>query len=134
MLLSVNLSDVSAEGPPQLEPGVYTLEATKVVVNPAAQGKPSSIEVTFKDANGEGEDERSVRKLFTISEKALPFLKRWLLACKRKDLAETAELDTDMLMGLTCEAVVNSRTWSDKDTGEARSGPNIQRFIEPAKE
>lgn len=129
-LLSVKLTDVSTKGPPQLDPAVYTLESIKVGVNPPVGEKAAQIEVLFKDTEGEA-DGPTVRKIFSLSEKAKCYLKLWLLSCGRKDLANAEELDTDDLVGLVCQAAVGSRSWNDKDTGDTRTAAEIKKFIVP---
>ena len=130
-LLQVGLTDVSHEGPSQMEPGVYTLESIKADVIPPAEDKAAQIRVTFKNANAPEGDESTVLKIFALSEKAKPYLKRFLMAARAKDLSEADEIDTDQLVGLTCEAAVSSQSWCNKDTGEPQKGANITKFIIP---
>ena len=127
-LLPINLQDVSAEGPPQLEIGCYDVEATKVAVNPAQDGKDAQVVVDFMKANRDPSDTASCRKYFALSEKALPFLKRFLLASGREDLANANQLDTDELLGLVCKVVISENTYT-KD-GETRTNAQISRFVE----
>jgi len=132
-LLKPNLQDVSLEGPPRMEIGLCDcLESVKVIVNPPAGDKAASIDVTFQDGNREPGDERQVRKTFAFSEKALFYLKRWLTACGREDLANAEEMDSDDLLGLKCKAVIIDEPYT-KD-GETRVFSNISRFIIPDPE
>lgn len=135
-LLSVNLTDVDASGPPQMEPGVYDLESTKVGVNPPVDDKAASVDITFRDSNADAtESGPSVQKRFSFSEKAKPYFKRWLLAAGRDDLAEAEEIESEELMGLVAKAVVNHETVTDKVTGEVRTFARVARFINlPAEE
>lgn len=133
-LITANLQDVSADGPPQLEPGLYTLRSNKVEFQPAEGEKAPRIEVTFKDANADEGDTRTVRKIFSLKQKALCYLKQFLLSAGEAELAESAEFDTEALLNLEPKAVVNSRSWTDEVSGEVRSGANIQRFILPEAE
>ncbi len=130
-LLNAGLADVSTDGPPQLEPGVYTLQATKVEVKPPIDDKAAQVVVTFVDANADpGADGsiQSVRKTFSMSKAAKCYFKRWLVAAG-SDLAEAEEIDTDDLIGLQAKAVVVANTASDKDTGEVRTYANVGKFM-----
>ncbi len=129
-LLTANLQDVSMEGPPRMEIGVYeALESIKVTVNPPEGDKSSSLDVVFQDANREEGDERQCRKRFSFSSKALFYFKQWLAACERVDLATAAEIDSDDLTGLKCKAVLSET--SDVKDGETRTFINIKRFLIP---
>lgn len=127
-LLDVNLKDVSLEGPPQLPPGVYTLLSKSATLVPAAEGKAAAVDIVFKNANDE--TDMIVRKRFSLGDKAKVYLKRWLLSCKRLDLANATALDTEDLIGLTGDAVVSERQYVS-DSGEHGASANIDRFIIP---
>ena len=89
-LLKVNLQDVSIEGPPQLDPGKYTLESVKVTVDTNDDGV-GRIRVAFQPADRDENDTRQVTKTFVLSDKAIVFFKRWLAAAK-SPLADADEL------------------------------------------
>lgn len=127
-LLDVNLKDVSVSGPPQLPPGVYTLTTKSIELVPPAEGKEAMLKAIFKDANEE--TDMQVSKTFSMSAKAKPFLKRWLLSAKRADLANAQTIDTEDLIGLVFQAVVSEKQYVSQ-SGEQIPLANIDRFIIP---
>ena len=128
-LLGVGLSDVSTDRAPQMDIGVVTLESIKVEVVPAEGDKAAMINVSYKNVNSDEGDERTIRKMFSLSEKAKRYFKLWLLAAGREDLAEADEIDTDELLGLVAEAVIGSDSSVDKDTGEPVVYSNIKKWV-----
>ena len=129
MLLDVNLTDAQ-DSRPQIDPGLHTLEITKVDYFPPKDNYAASLGLTLKLANAEESDRRTLNhRAFDITGDGSWFLKRLLKASGKADLATGSNLDTDELVGCVFDGVVGTRSAVDKVTSEVTNYPKLQKVV-----
>lgn len=130
-LLNLNLTDVSADGPPLLAPGFYPiLRITKTDIGRDDPKKLLWLAVSMVD--GTDDENRAVHteRVFidqTDNQRNWQ-IKRLLLACGREDMTH-GEFDPQELVGLGFPGVIGTRD-STKD-GTVRTFSSLKKIFLP---
>lgn len=128
-LLDTKMTDVSMEGPPKFDPGVYDLECTKVDVDQSNVAKVF-VKATFMLANRGPDDARQITNRFFIKDDSMWVLKRFLTSAG-SPMANEDKMDTDRMIGLVCKAKIEHKR-GVKD-GVEQVYTNITQFILPTE-
>lgn len=111
-----------------VRPGIRTLECVSAEITETAAKTGQKLVIEWR-VNEEG-DENHGRKLFDhISLKMETRLKRAALACGLTVGADG--YDTSDLIGRTCKARVENRTYQDQQTQETKETSSIKDYLIP---
>jgi hypothetical protein len=136
--IAVDLRNVDAAGDfPVYPAGEYTLEVKKVDQAVSKNSGEGVLRATFTIIDGpDGSTEyegKSMVRSYSLQLKALPFLKRFVLACGL-DPDQLADLDDELLIGAHLLATVTEREYNGRmgnDIGNERASGAVSD-ISPA--
>ena len=136
--LPVDLTKVEAAGDfPVYPEGSYTLEVLKADQSIAKSSGQPKLQVQFSIIDGpDGSNEWSGRSLvrsYSLSEKALPFLRRFAEACG-VDSNMLSDFDDQLLIGAKIRAMITQQEYQGRMTNQVNSevALNGQSNIAPA--
>ncbi|HEV2175269.1 MAG TPA: hypothetical protein VGR71_16970 [Nitrospira sp.] len=98
MPIQVDMTGVTVEGPPPLEPGKYPAVITKADIHPSKSSNEPTLYLEF----AVGEEGRNLRWNTSLGEKSLWRLKRFLVNIGLDVPDGPFELDEQELVGVEC--------------------------------